>query len=132
MQNTNNKKDYIVTKLCTTNSLNVQYIVTLLEYERPVSFCLKDAINTIDKTGLKNILIDSLFRSGDSSNRFIKAEILNCKEPYKFHYLNAEIPSTDTEIISVTDKVIGLNNELKNPVLTDDQSERLTEIANHT
>ncbi len=113
----NNKKDYMVTKLYTPNSLNVQYIVTILEYKRPISFCLRDAMNTINKTELKNILIDPVFRFGDSSNRFIKAEILNCDEPYEFHYSNVEIPLMDKQIVSVANSAIGMSNRLENPVL---------------
>lgn len=125
----NNKKDYMVTKLYIPNSLNVQYIVTILEYKRPVSFCLRDAMNTIDKTGLKNILIDPIFRFGDSSNRFIKAEILNCDEPYEFHYSNIEIPLIDKQIVSVANSAIGMSNRLENPILNSDQTKRLMAIT---
>lgn len=125
----NNKKDYIVTKLYTPNSLDVQYVITILEYKRPVSFCLRDAMNTIDKVGLKNILIDPIFRFGDSSYRFIKAEILNCTEPYEFHYLNVEIPLIDKQILSVANSVIGMSNRLENPVFNSDQAKRLMAIA---
>lgn len=129
MKDINNKKDYMVTKLYIPNSLNVQYMVTILEYKRPISFCLRDAINTIDKTGLKNILIDPIFRFGDSSNRFIKAEILNYDEPYEFHYLNVEIPLIDKQIVYVANSVIGMSNRLENPVLNINQAERLMAIT---
>ena len=128
----NNQKDYIVTKLYMPNSLNVQYMVTILEYKRPVSFCLRDAMNTIDKTGLKNILIDPIFRFGDSSNRFIKAEMLNCNEPYEFHYSNVEIPLIDKQIVYIANSVIGMSNRLENPVFNIDQAKRLIEITKKT
>lgn len=125
----NNKKDYLVTKLYTSNSLDVQYIVTILEYNKPVSFYLRDIMNTIDKTGLKNILIDPIFRFGDSSNRFIRAEILRCDEPYEFHYSNVGIPLIDKQIVSIANSVIGMRNRLENPVLNSDQAKRLMAIA---
>lgn len=125
----NNQKDYIVTKLYIPNSLNVQYIVTILENKRPVSFCLRDAMGTMDKTELKNILIDPIFRLGDSSYRFIKAEVINCDEPYEFHYSNVEIPLIDKQIVSAANNVIGVDNRLENPVLNSNQAERLMAIT---
>lgn len=129
MKDINNQKDYIATKLYIPNSLNVQYIVTVLENKRPVSFCLRDAMGTMDKTELKNILIDPIFRLGDSSYRFINAEVLNCNEPYEFHYSNVEIPLIDKQIVSVANSVIGMSNRLENPVLNSNQAERLMAIT---
>lgn len=109
-------KDFIITKL----KKDYKILITLLNYEVPISKCLKK-IKLDDKTEQK-ILVDSILCSGKNEYRFIemtnKNGIVDTKE-YKYI-------EVDNNIEKLADEIIKMNkNAVENSILTKNQKRSL-------
>ena len=109
-------KDFIITKL----KKDYKVLITLLNYEVPISKCLKK-IKLDDKTEQK-ILVDSILCSGKNEYHFIemttKNGIIDTKE-YKYIEVDNNIEKLAVEIIKTN------KNAVENSILTKEQKRNL-------
>lgn len=109
-------KKFIITEL----KRNYKVLITLLNYEIPISKCLKE-IKLNDKTEQK-ILVDSLLCSGENEYRFIematKNGIIDTKE-YKYIKVDNNIRKIANDIIKTN------KNAVENSILTKNQKRSL-------
>ena len=109
-------KKFIITEL----KRNYKVLITLLNYDIPISKCLKE-IKLNDKTEQK-ILVDSLLCSGENEYRFIematKNGIIDTKE-YKYIKVDNNIRKIANDIIKTN------KNAVENSILTKNQKRSL-------
>ena len=109
-------KNFIITEL----KKDYKVLITLLNYEVPISKCLKK-IKLNNKMEQK-ILIDSLLCSGENEYRFIeiitKNGIIDTKE-YKYIEVDNNIKKIANDIIKTN------KNAIENSILTKEQKRSL-------
>lgn len=109
-------ENFIITEL----KKDYKVLITLLNYEVPISKCLKK-IKLNDKTEQK-ILVDSLLCSGENEYRFIematKNGIIDTKE-YKYIEVDNNIKKIANDIIKTN------KNAIENSILTKKQKRNL-------
>lgn len=109
-------KDFIITKL----KKDCKVLITLLNYEVPISKCLKK-IKLNDKIEQK-ILVDSILCSGKNEYRFIEMTTKN-GIIYTKEYKYIEV---DNNIEKLADEIIKMNkNAVENSILTKNQKRSL-------
>lgn len=109
-------KNFIITEL----KKDYKVLITLLNYEVPISKCLKE-IKLNDKTEQK-ILVDSLLCSGENEYRFIEMATKNgIIVVLEYKYIEV-----DNNIKKIANDIIKTNkNAVENSILTKEQKRKL-------